>query len=232
MPWCRSGRPGHSAFQTQGEFIGYHERYEGEIDAGLLNRWKWIQGGVFANIKAAEVGPLSDAGTLGQTSFTLDVLLKKFRFDVFGSKGFHDDALIRVVDQFGGGVQVGLAPLLPKTWLEGNLIYLHLPEPLPARPGAMLRVSHQLFEHLELMGEVTVNESLVGPTNNGRVVFGVVFGRWARPKISRTTARPLAPMCRECTTSSDRIRASADHKSGSPGEIVREACPGCRLEEP
>jgi hypothetical protein len=178
-------------FQTQGEFIGYHERYEGEIDAGLLNRWKWIQGGVFANIKAAEVGPLSNAGTLGQTSFTLDVLLKAFRFDVFGSKGFHDDALIRVVDQFGGGVQVGLAPLLPKTWLEGNLIYLHLPEPQPARPGAMLRVSHQLFDHLELMGEVTVNESLVGPTNNGRVVFGVVFGRWVRPKDLTNHGTPL-----------------------------------------
>ena len=40
--------PTHSfGVQTQGEFIGYHERYEGELDAGLLNRWKWLQGGVF-----------------------------------------------------------------------------------------------------------------------------------------------------------------------------------------
>ena len=177
--------------QTQGEFIGYHERYEGEVDAGLLNRWKWIQGGLFANVKAAGLGPLSDAGTLAHASFTLDVLLKKFRFNVFGARGFHDAALVRVVDQFGGGAQVSLAPFAPKTWLEGNLIYLHLPEPLPARPGAMIRVSHQLFDHLELMAEVTVNESLVGPTNNGRVVVGFVFGRWARPADLTNKGTPL-----------------------------------------
>jgi hypothetical protein len=177
--------------QTQGEFIGYHERYEGEVDAGLLNRWTWIQGGLFANVKAAGLGPLSDAGTLAHASFTLDVLLKKFRFNVFGARGFHDAALVRVVDQFGGGAQVSLAPFAPKTWLEGNLIYLHLPEPLPARPGAMIRVSHQLFDHLELMAEVTVNESLVGPTNNGRVVVGFVFGRWARPADLTNKGTPL-----------------------------------------
>jgi len=98
---------------------------------------------------------------------------------------------VRVVDQFGGGAQVSLAPFLPKTWLEGNLIYLHLPEPLPARPGAMIRVSHELFDHLELTAEVTWNESLVGTTNNGRVVFGFVFGRWARPKDLTNKGTPL-----------------------------------------
>jgi hypothetical protein len=184
--------PAHSfGLQTQGEFIGYHERDEGELDAGLMNRWKWLQGGVFANIKAAELGAAGDAGVLGHASFTLDVLLKTFRINVFGAKGFHDDALLRVVDQFGGGAQVNLAPWLPKTYLEGNLVYLHQPEPLGGRPGAMLRVSHQLFERLELTAEVTVNESLVGPTNNGRVVFGFVFGRWARPQDLSNRGTPL-----------------------------------------
>jgi len=56
----------------------------------------------------------------------------------------------------------------------------------------MLRISHQLFEHLELTAEVTVNESLLGPTNNGRVVFGFVFGRWARPKDLTNRDTPLA----------------------------------------
>lgn len=184
--------PTHSfGVQTQGEFIGYHERYEGELDAGLLNRWKWLQGGVFANIKSAELTAASDAGVLGHASFTLDVLLKKFRVNVFGAKGFHDDALLRVVDQFGGGAQVSLAPWAPKTYLEGNLVFLHQPEPLGGRPGAMLRVSHQLFERLELTAEVTVNESLVGPTNNGRVVIGFVFGRWARPQDLSNLGTPL-----------------------------------------
>jgi hypothetical protein len=90
-----------------------------------------------------------------------------------------------------GGAQVSLAPLVPKTWLEGNLIDLDLPESLLARPGAMIRVSHQLFDHLELMAEVTWNESLVGTTNNGRVMFGFVFGRWARPAHLSNTGAPL-----------------------------------------
>jgi hypothetical protein len=39
----------------------------------------------------------------------------------------------------------------------------------------------ELFDRLELTVEVTVNESLLGPTN-GRVMFGFVFGRRARPR--------------------------------------------------
>jgi hypothetical protein len=55
----------------------------------------------------------------------------------------------------------------------------------------MLRISHELFPNLELTAEVTVNESLLGPTNNGRVVFGFVFGRWARPKDLMNHDTPL-----------------------------------------
>jgi hypothetical protein len=185
------GRTHSFGVQTQGEFIGYHERYEGEVDAGLLNRWKWFQGGLFANVKAIELGASSNAGTLGHASFTLDVFLKNFRLNVFGAKGFHDDALVRVVDQFGGGAQVSLAPFAPKTYLEGNLVFLHPPEPASDRPGAMLRLSHQLFDRVGLAVELTVNDSLIGSTNNGRVVFGIVFGRWARPGDLRNHGTPL-----------------------------------------
>jgi hypothetical protein len=186
------GRTHSFGVQVGGEFLGYHERSEGEWRAGLLKRWRWLQGGVFASVKALEVGPSNDAGALGQASFTLDVLLKKFRVSAFGSRGFHDDgAIARVVDQFGGGAQVGLAPFAPNTYLEGNLVFLHQPEPLGARPGAMLRVSHVLFPRLELTAEFTLNESLVGPTNNGRFVVGFVFGRWARPQDLSNRGTPL-----------------------------------------
>ena len=187
------GRTHSFGVQTQGEFLGYHQRYEGEFDGGLLNRWRWLQGGVFASFKAAEFGPLSDTGMLGQAAFTLDILPKdRFRINVFGSKGFHDDTTImRVVDQFGGGAQVGLAPFAPKTYVEGNIVLLHQPEPLGDRPGAMVRVSHQLFDRLALTAEFTLNESLVGPTNNGRVMFGFVFGRWPRPQDLSNRGTPL-----------------------------------------
>jgi hypothetical protein len=178
--------------QAQGEFLGYDERYEGQMDIGLLNRWKWLQGGVFGSFKEAEVGSQNDTSALGQAGFTLDILLNTFRLNAFGSKGFHDDVPgMRVVDQFGGGGQVSLAPLLPKTYLEGNLVLLHPPAPLGNRPGAMIRVSHELFEHLELTAEVSVNETLLASTNDGRVVFGFTFGRWARPRDLSNHRTPL-----------------------------------------
>jgi hypothetical protein len=59
------------------------------------------------------------------------------------------------------------------------------------RPGAMIRVSHELFEHLELTAEVSVNETVLAPTNDGRVVFGFVFGRWARPRDLSNHRTPL-----------------------------------------
>jgi len=99
--------------QVQGEFLGYHQRNEGEFDGGLLNRWKWLQGGVFASFKEAEVGPANDRGALSQAAFTLDILLNTFRINVFGAKGFHDDPTFQVVDQFGAGAQVSLAPFAP-----------------------------------------------------------------------------------------------------------------------
>ena len=55
----------------------------------------------------------------------------------------------------------------------------------------MLRVSHVLFPRLELTAEFTLNESLVGPTNNGRFVVGFVFGRWARPQDLSNRGTPL-----------------------------------------
>jgi hypothetical protein len=178
--------------QAQGEFLGYHQRYEGEMDLGLLNRWKWLQGGVFGSFKEAEIGSLNDTSALGQASFTLDILLNTFRVNVFGSKGFHDDVPgMRVVDQFGGGAQVSLAPVAPKTFLEGSLVLLHPPAPSGNRPGAMIRVSHELFEHFELTAELSVNETLLAPTNDGRIVFGFVFGRWARPKDLSNHRTPL-----------------------------------------
>jgi hypothetical protein len=86
---------------------------------------------------------------------------------------------------------VSRAPLLPKTYLEGNLALLHPPAPLGNRPGAMIRVSHELFEHLELTAELSVNETLLASTNNGRFVVGFAFGRWARPRDLSNHQTPL-----------------------------------------
>ena len=55
----------------------------------------------------------------------------------------------------------------------------------------MARVTPHLTPRFALFAEFTLNETYVGPTNNGRVVFGFVFGRWTRPSDYTNKHTPL-----------------------------------------
>jgi hypothetical protein len=190
------GQADTSGVEARGEFLEYDGRREGQIDVGLLQRWRHVQGGAFVDVKSAEVGSAASGGTLGQAAFTLDVFRSTYRINAFVTRGFHDAAqlgqtpsFLRIVDQAGAGAQVRL---LPRTYVEGNLAYLHGSSPLTDhRVGAMLRGVHQIRRQLGLTVELTVNETLVGPTNDGRVVFGLVIGRWAEPRDLSNKLTPL-----------------------------------------
>jgi hypothetical protein len=56
----------------------------------------------------------------------------------------------------------------------------------------MARVTQHLNTRFALYGEFTLNETYLGPTNSGRVVFGFVFGRWTRPSDFTNKHTPLA----------------------------------------
>lgn len=81
-------------FQTQGEYLYYHGRHEGQIDAGVMNRWKRVQFGVFANFKYLSMGQFKDGGVLGQGSAVLDLLFSTVRVNIFGSRAFKDVAVL------------------------------------------------------------------------------------------------------------------------------------------
>ena len=85
--------------QSQGEYLYYHGRHEGQIDIGLVDRWKKVQFGVFGDFKFAEVGLLKDGGVLGQASAVADLLFSKVRVSIFGVEGIqgHRPALDRLV---------------------------------------------------------------------------------------------------------------------------------------
>lgn len=206
------------AVQTQGEYHFYHGRHEGQIDIGVMNRWKVVQFGVYSDFKFEEVGALRDGGVLGQASAVLDLLFNKVRVNVFGTKGFKNTAvlstdttltfagppvagstatqsslehIVGVVDTIGGGVLFGVAP---NTDIDGNIAWLRRqrPTPLSDGVGAMARVTQHLNTRFALYGEFTLNETYLGPTNSGRVVFGFVFGRWTRPSDFTNKHTPLA----------------------------------------
>ena len=211
------GEKHNFGFQAQGDYRFYHGLHEGQIDTGVMDRWKIAQFGVFANVKFADVGLLRDSGVLGQGAAVLDLLFPKVRVSFFGTKGFKDigelsrdttftfvgapgtgstavtsslQHVTSVVDTIGGAVQVGLAP---NTDLDASLAWLRRARPalLSDKAGVMARVTQHLTPRFALFGEFTLNETYVGPTNNGRIVFGFVFGRWTRPSDYTNKHTPL-----------------------------------------
>jgi len=204
-------------FQTQGEYLYYHGRHEGQIDAGVMNRWKRVQFGVFANFKYLSMGQFKDGGVLGQGSAVLDLLFSTVRVNIFGSRAFKDVAVLgedttltfatapaagstavatrvenvaRATSTLGGGLQVGVGPT---TELEGNVMWLRREQPtaLSDGVGAFGRVTYHVSGRFALFGEGTLNETYLGPTNSGRVVFAFIFGRWARPGDLANKHTPL-----------------------------------------
>ena len=190
--------------QSQGEYLYYHGRHEGQIDIGLVDRWKKVQFGVFGDFKFAEFGLLKDGGVLGQASAVADLLFSKVRVSIFASKGFKDIGLLstdssvvftsvpgpgtsadiarlehvaRVADTLGGGVLFGVGP---KNDIEGNLMWLRRQKPttLSDKAGAMARFTHHFSSKFALYGEVTLNETLVGSDEQ-------------RPRSRRIRLRPL-----------------------------------------
>ncbi|HEX2454757.1 MAG TPA: choice-of-anchor D domain-containing protein [Vicinamibacterales bacterium] len=189
--------------QAQGEYLYYTERQEGQFDAGLLTRFAWAQAGAFANFKQARLDGYRSGAGLGQAALTLDFLfLPNVRFGVFGTIGFLDRGVtepnttplpplqpyLNIVDQFGGSAQVKLPG---NNYLEGNLEWLNRHSPVFGdTAGLMVRFVHQ-WQELGFTVEFDVNETLVGPTTNGRLVFGVQLGHWPRPSDLRNRRNPL-----------------------------------------
>src|SRR6185295_6311777 len=133
-------------------------------------------------------------GTLGQAALTLDYVFKRGRVGIFGTKGFRNEAVLnranlgpgsfvetylRVADQIGGS---GLVGLWGDSYLEGNLGYVKLYGGQDSRPGAMLKFVQPLSSQVAFTVEGGLNETFVSSKDSGRIVFGLLFGSWLRPK--------------------------------------------------
>ncbi len=189
------------AFQAQGEYLYFRDRQEGQFDFGLVNRYKNFQGGLFSSFKHVNVREFSQGGTLGQAAMTLDYLFKQGRLGVFGTKGFMDNVVVnrqmlsrniwnesylKLVDQVGASTTLGI---YKDTYMEANLAYLKL-RGGNDKPGGTIRFVHPINTHFALTLEGGFNETLVGRDHSGRVVAGVQFGNFIRPKEFVGLAHP------------------------------------------
>jgi hypothetical protein len=190
------------ALQSEGEYMYFRDRQEGQFDLGLVNRYKNVQMGLFSSFKHVNMSQFQSGGTLGQAAATVDYVFSRGRLGVFGTKGFLNNAIVnraavgnnvvlenylRIVDQVGGS---GSVALWRDAYFEGNLGYLRTYS--GSKPGLTARLVQPLNSHIALSFEGGLNETLVARDNSGAFRVGVLFGgSWLRPKDYGTAAGPV-----------------------------------------
>lgn len=211
----------HFAVQAEAEYLYFKTQREGQFDLGLVDRIGNFQGGLFASFKRVNLANAASGGTLGQAAFTADYLFKLGRIGLFGTKGFMSNSIIdtrnatfatgetnadgtpvmavapnifiqrylSIVDQYGASTTLGL---WGNNYLEANLGYLRS-RGNADRPGGTLRFVFPIKNHFALTAEGGINETLLGPGNTGRAVFGIQLGNFMRPRdfLAQTQPAPV-----------------------------------------
>ncbi len=199
----------HYAFQAQGEYLYFKGQKEGQIDLGLVDRIGRFQASLFSSFKNVSLSGNQNSGTLGQANVNFDYLFKWGKLGVYGTYAFLNNALInsqsavlangvtspdlldqrylRVVNSAGASFSAGL---WGNNYLEGNIGYLKS-FVYGDRAGGTLRFVFPLNNRLAFTVEGDLNPTLLGPSNDGRAVVGVIFGNSLRPKEFLAQDRPV-----------------------------------------
>ncbi len=233
----------HYALQTEGEYFYSRGQREGQFDVGLVDRVGRFQAGLFSSFKHVNLTGDQTGGTLGQGAVTLEYLFGWGKIGAYGTKAFLDDALVnttlldsgglitsiqtqtylRVVDQAGINAT---GPLFGKNYFEGNIGYLRSTVS-GDRLGGTLRLIFPVSPHVAFTLEGGVNETLLEAGNRGRVVAGVQFGNFMRPKDYLTTelATPVQiPRVRyEVLTRTARVGDLAPIADAGPDQTLPDA---------
>jgi len=197
------GGEGNHAVQAQGEYIFYPGLHEGQFDIGLVNRWNNIQAGAFGSFKYLNFSQYQSGGGLAQASFLADYLFGRGRIGIFGSKGIKDQAILsnqtiapgaflqtyaRLVDQVGAS---GLVGLWGDSWVQANVGYLRSYGGIRDTGGFSVKFVQPLSSEFAFTVEGGMNETLVSNSNYGRLLFGLQWGNFIRPKDYLNTKNPV-----------------------------------------
>ena len=197
------GGDGTHAVQAQGEYMYFPGAQEGQFDIGLVNRFGHMQVGGFGSFKALDFKQFQSAGFLGQGAFLFDYIFSRGRIGGFATKGFKNIAVLnstqlgpssflqtyaRIVDQYGVN---GLVGVWGNAHLEGNIGYLRMNGPGNDKPGGALKLVQPLNDKVSFTAEAGLNETYIQTANSGRIVFGLEFGNYIRPKEYGTTTNPV-----------------------------------------
>jgi len=209
-PFVKSGKYSAAA-QIQGEYMYFNGRREAQGDIGLVNRYSAFQLGGFASFRNVWMKNMQTTGTLGQASFLADYLFGIGKVGIYGSKTFMNDAVINRapigplgfstietylhgVDSLGVTSSVAFTKREKSPWADFNAGWLKTAHG-NKKAGGTLRLVFPITRLLAFTAEGGINESLVGNSNNGRAVFGILFGNQTYPSQYKAAdhAVPMAP---------------------------------------
>ena len=195
---------GTHAVQAQGEYMYYPGHQEGQFDLGLVNRWNNLQAGAFASFKYLTFKGYQNGGALGQAAFMLDWLFSDGRIGIFGTQGFHNQAVLnsqflspgiqlqtyaQEVNQYGVNYMFGV---WGNAFIDGNVGYLRrMIQGRHATPGAELKLTQPLSNHIAFTAEADYNQTLIDAHDSGQLTFGFEVGNYIRPKEFTKITSPV-----------------------------------------
>ena len=197
------GREGTAAVQAQGEYIYNPQAQEGQFDLGLVNRWGNVQAGVFSSFKYLNYKQYQSGGALGQGAFLLDYIFSRGRFGVFGTQGFKNYAVVnsvtlapgaylqtyaKVVNQYGFDALVGA---WGNAYLQGNLGVLTRQVTGGRTVGGEIKLTQPVSSRVAFTAALDYNQTGIGSTGNGQVMFGLEMGSYIHPKEYGSIKTPV-----------------------------------------
>jgi len=197
------GSDGTSAVQAQGEYIYNPQDQEGQFDLGLVNRWGNVQAGVFSSFKYLNYKQYQNGGVLGQGAFLLDYIFGRGRIGLFGTQGFKNYAVVnsvtlapgaflqtyaKVVNQYGADALVGV---WGNAYLQGNLGLLRRQVTGGNTVGGEIKLTQPISSHLAFTAALDYNQTGIGSTGNGQVMFGMEMGSYIHPKDYGSVKTPV-----------------------------------------
>jgi hypothetical protein len=197
------GSDGTHAVQAQGEYIYNPQAQEGQFDLGLVNRWGNVQAGVFSSFKYLNYKQYQSGGALGQGAFLLDYIFSRGRIGVFGTQGFKNYAVVnsvtlapgaflqtyaKVVNQYGGDALVGV---WGNAYLQGNLGVLTRQVTGGRTVGGEIKLTQPVSSHVAFTAALDYNQTGLGSTGNGQLLFGLEMGSYIHPKDYGSIKTPV-----------------------------------------
>ncbi|MDQ1471564.1 MAG: hypothetical protein QOJ99_3044 [Bryobacterales bacterium] len=197
-----SDQPGTHGVQIDGDWV-YFRKSEGRLDGlsdgilnvGLLNRFNRVQVGAFAQFDYVSLNAYQGGAMLGAGVLTIDIVGKRGMIGVFGGKGFRQyanvstapgtfagriPAYLRYDDQIG---LHGITAVKERLTIEGGGAYMkRYLQGANKLPTGFLKLSFFPRDSVAVFVRADVNTTFQNFRSGDRVVFGIEFGNWLRPK--------------------------------------------------